>query len=563
MKNSYTQAVISISLLLFTLNAQSLEVNEPKGCIVSLDTGDKYCLSPGENSGYSLPTWIRSHNVYVQAAEGTSVTLSDWDNLSYNRTASFEGTTSNSQLENVMAANGQRLDFSNPRSMRVAKSNSPLGCIISRDTSAKFCLVPGGNSGYSLPDWIRSHDVYVQAAEGTSVTLSDWDALSYSRTASFEGTTSNSQLENVMAANGQRLDFSNPRSMRVAKSGSPLGCIVSRNTGAKFCLAPGGNSGYSLPDWIRSHDVYVQATQGSAVILSDWDNLSYSRIASFKGTTANSQLKNVMAANCQVLDFSNPRSMKVVENNELLSCIVSKDSGAKFCLAQGDNSGYSLPDWIRLHDFHVQAAKGSAVTLSDWDNLSYNRLASFIGNVANVRLKNVKAANGQMLDFSKPRSMRVIKSTIPTDNPINFDYTIKNSNLSLEDLALIRKVLKRCILIFGDVQFQEYILTAARHNSDDIPLENRGEEILKRMQEGGYDISMLYSTSTAGWADGRRIALNSWVFDKYRNGLNPGYLPGFFTHELLHNLGYGHIGIPYPVGNKMAELYMEKYANDL
>lgn len=185
------------------------------GCIVSLDSGEKYCMWPGDKKAYALPSSIYKNNVYVSADRGTSVILSDWDNLSYNRTATFNGTVVNDQLKNVKADNGEFLDFSRPASMRVVTTDTPLGCIVKITTSQQFCLPAGGNAGYDLPAWIKGADVYVEADEGVSVTLSDWSNLSYGRTATFTHYVSNANLKNVKADNGEYLNFNQPYSMRV------------------------------------------------------------------------------------------------------------------------------------------------------------------------------------------------------------------------------------------------------------------------------------------------------------------------------------------------------------
>jgi len=119
--------LISLTSVLMSLTATSAfaQVAEGEGCIVSLETGEKYCLKVGERSGYSLPGFIYQHEVEVYAAPGTGVMLSDWDNLSYNRLAVFQGYTSNQELESVKAYNGKTLDFSTPRSMRVV-AKQPL-----------------------------------------------------------------------------------------------------------------------------------------------------------------------------------------------------------------------------------------------------------------------------------------------------------------------------------------------------------------------------------------------------------------------------------------------------
>ncbi len=92
-----------------------------QGCIVNVETKQEYCLPVGKRSGYSLPEFIHNKPVYVNAPQGVGVMLSDWDNLSYNRLATFTGYVSNDELKQVKARNGEVLDFSQPRSMRVVK----------------------------------------------------------------------------------------------------------------------------------------------------------------------------------------------------------------------------------------------------------------------------------------------------------------------------------------------------------------------------------------------------------------------------------------------------------
>lgn len=186
------------------------------------------------------------------------------------------------------------------------------------------------------------------------------------------------------------------------------GCIVNVETKEEYCLPVGERSPYSLPEFIYNKQVDVNAPQGVGVMLSDWDNLSYNRIATFTGYVSNDELKDVKAANGENLDFSHPRSMRVLESNEPLGCIVSVETPDEYCLPVGKRSGYSLPKFIYDKQIDVKAAKGTGVMLSDYDNLSYNRLATFTGNVPNDELKNVKAQNGEYLDFSHPHSMRVV-----------------------------------------------------------------------------------------------------------------------------------------------------------
>ncbi len=288
-------------------------VEEAQGCIVNVETKQEYCLPVGERSPYSLPEFIYDKPVYVNAPQGVGVMLSDYDNLSYNRLATFTGYVSNDELKEVKAQNGEVLDFSHPHSMRVVESSEPLGCIVSLDTQDEYCLPVGKRSGYSLPEFIYNKPVYVNAPQGVGVMLSDYDNLSYNRLATFTGYVSNDELKEVKAQNGEVLDFSHPHSMRVVESSEPLGCIVLLDVKNQYCLPVGKRSAYSLPGFIYDKQIYVQASEGTGVMLSDYDNLSYNRLATFTGTVPNEDLKHVKAQNGEYLDFSHPHSMRVVK----------------------------------------------------------------------------------------------------------------------------------------------------------------------------------------------------------------------------------------------------------
>lgn len=105
--------------LSFTVNGRALPAKENEGCIVSVNTGKKYCLPVGTRSGYSLPDWIVGQEVYVDSGAKAKVLLSDWDNLSYNRIGVFTGNVGSNELKNVKAWSGEYLNFNKPRSMRV------------------------------------------------------------------------------------------------------------------------------------------------------------------------------------------------------------------------------------------------------------------------------------------------------------------------------------------------------------------------------------------------------------------------------------------------------------
>ena len=145
------------------VKTHNVEEDVPKACIVSRETGAKYCLEAGQRSGYSLPSYIYAHDVDVIAPDGLAVMLSDWDNLSYNRLAIFSRHTHNEAMERIRARNGQILDFSNPRSMRViSTAKSHKACVISRQTGAEFCLTPGYKES-QLPVHMRGHQVDIIA----------------------------------------------------------------------------------------------------------------------------------------------------------------------------------------------------------------------------------------------------------------------------------------------------------------------------------------------------------------------------------------------------------------
>jgi hypothetical protein len=197
--------------------------------------------------------------------------------------------------------------------------------------------------------------------------------------------------------------------VRALADNKPQGCIVSVASGQKYCLQAGQSAGYSLPSWIYAQDVYVDATPGTAVYLSDMDNLSGNRVAGFVGTFSNARLKKVRAQNGQDLDFSRPKSMSVTANSTPVACILSMRSAAKYCMQANVAQEYSLPSWVNSHEVQVQAPSGLAVKLSDWDNLSYNRVATFPNLIQNYELKKVKAWSGETLDFSRPKSMNVVQ----------------------------------------------------------------------------------------------------------------------------------------------------------
>ena len=194
-------------------------IHDPEtACIVSRDTGAKYCLEAGQRSGYSLPSYIYGHDVDVIAPDGLAVQLSDLDNLSYNHVATFSRHTHNKALRRVRARNGHYLDFSNPRSMRVISTNAPhKACVISRLNGAEFCLKPEyRNRKWYLPFYMWGHPVDVLAPEGLAVQLKNkW---SHHRSwATVTTDTNNEDLTRVRTHHGYA-NVSRPFWMRVINS---------------------------------------------------------------------------------------------------------------------------------------------------------------------------------------------------------------------------------------------------------------------------------------------------------------------------------------------------------
>ncbi|WP_190320102.1 calcium-binding protein [Candidatus Enterovibrio escicola] len=399
----------TMALLALSIGNYSIAAEELQGCIVSLESNERYCLPVGQRSGYSLPDWINGHEVYVQASEGAAVMLSDMDNLSYHRLAIFSGTVTNQQLINVGAINGDRLNLSNPKSMRVVRDKNPLGCIISLKTKDKYCLPVGKSSDSSLPSWIKGHSVYVQASAGTAVMLSGLDNLSSDHLATFSGTVTNDKLIAVKALNGETLDFSTPHSMRVVSSDKALGCIISLESNDRFCLPVGQSSGYALPNWIKGHEIYVQASQGAGVMLSNWYDLTDTNVTAFAGTVNNQDLVSRRAVSGKEMDFSAPFSMKVVSDNQPLGCIVSLETNAKYCSTVFWMGRHKLPSWIYEHKISIQAAGGAAVAISERERLPYQHTVTFAGTVASKDINLIRADNYQLFDLSKPTYIEVVK----------------------------------------------------------------------------------------------------------------------------------------------------------
>lgn len=198
---------------------------------------------------------------------------------------------------------------------RLLSERKPVGCIVRAgplnvNSRRKYCLHAG--SADQLPDWAYEKAVDVQADSGVTVTLSDSDQLAQERTATFIGTVENPSLRHVKATNGQYLDLSRPRTMRVDRiSGHPLGCVVSLISAEKYCLAADSHAAQQVPAWIAGHDIFVQADPGVTVIL--W-NPQRSQGAGFHGTMQHHELKRVALGDGTYLDLSQAAAMSVLSD---------------------------------------------------------------------------------------------------------------------------------------------------------------------------------------------------------------------------------------------------------
>ena len=435
----FTLASFSNVSVASTDNPQYI-LNAPEACVITRDTGKKFCLKAGEIQNV-LPNGISGHEVDLMVPSGLSLVLSDYPHLSYNRLASFNRYTTNLNLEKVKAVNGRYIDFSRPKSMRVvAVKKVPEACIISRQNGEKFCYPAGGmtthykssgeSTGYGLPPYIAGHQVDIMVPRGLRLSLNDTKGMTWNRGGHFDGYKTNEQLRHVKTSWQNDIDLSRPRSMSVEAITWNRGyeaCIIARDSGDKFCLTAGKST--MLPPYIRGHEVDVMAPSGYKVRLSNRNSsLNSSYAAAFSGYPDNKQLEYVKAFNGLYLDFSAPQWMEARSTKSVpQACIISRITGNKFCLEAGQETNYALPPYIRNHKVDIDTNVGSrlSVTLSDFDNLSYNRLATFYKSATNEQLVRVKAMNGQYLDFSRPHSMRVQLTWRPP-----YSYTQSNVNPS-------------------------------------------------------------------------------------------------------------------------------------
>ena len=99
--------------------------------------------------------------------------------------------------------------------------------------------------------------------------------------------------------------------------------------------------------------------------------------------------------------------VRLLSNEQAKGCLVLADvSRRKYC--RDPHEGFwPLPEWMRGKDIEVQADSGITVMLSDITDLAHNRLAAFTGTVENSALQRVRAMNGRLLNFKRPKTMKV------------------------------------------------------------------------------------------------------------------------------------------------------------
>jgi hypothetical protein len=152
-------------------------------------------------------------------------------------------------------------------------------------------------------------------------------------------------------------------------------CIVDiTDESNKYCLPAGQRSGYRLPSNIYNKQVKVEVKNGLAVMLSDWDNLSYNRLGVFYENTNNSDLKSVVARNGKTLDFSHPRSMRVLSTNKVMSDLSVDHLGADYkvddkiivtLMNKEDNTILSTLDIIVTEENKNNLSKAVAMAIND------------------------------------------------------------------------------------------------------------------------------------------------------------------------------------------------------
>lgn len=196
-----------------------LRSKEPlESCLMNPSEGWARCKWVSDDKGtastMALPSWTGDEDVYLDIAPGTAVVFSDDDGF---ESSPLTGTVTAESWNNFLATAATTRSSSNQATMkmRVIRDDTPMGCIVSMTSAAKFCLGADQESGDELPSWISGHEVQVVSDPGVSVILSGETGLPDESTAQFNGFIQNYDLQRVKTANGSTRDFSQPKSMRV------------------------------------------------------------------------------------------------------------------------------------------------------------------------------------------------------------------------------------------------------------------------------------------------------------------------------------------------------------
>ncbi len=190
----------------------------------------------------------------------------------------------------------------------------------------------------------------------------------------------------------------------------PHACLVLVSTGQQFCQQKGEEPLSRLPDEFYRQPVYVQAEQGTEVILSDVDNLAdKTRKVYVVGTVLNEELKNAESSKGEIIDVSAPASMKVVGSDKNLGCLRNISTDQMYCLPK-DRKVNRLPDFIYDQPIEVRPTFGLKVKVSAQEELLSEASYSFEQTTTNDRLQKITTNNGLELNLQKVKSMAVVDS---------------------------------------------------------------------------------------------------------------------------------------------------------
>ena len=297
----------------------------------------------------------------------------------------------------------------------------PHACLVLISNGKQFCQQKGEESLARLPNEFYRQPIYVQAEQGTEVILSDVDGLmDKTRKVYVTGTVLNEELKNAKSSTGEVIDVSAPASMKVVSSNASLGCVRNISTDQMYCL-PKNKKVKKLPSFIYDQLVEVRPTFGLKVKVSAQENLPPEDSYAFEQTTTNERLQKITTKNGSELNLQKIRSMAVVGSSVPKGCLISRQTGVNFCLAEkGTGEAYLnefdeiysspnyLPSWIRGHEVDAKSNSPIGMNISNTYNVIESEYTWFApGEISNNKLSHQVTVDGNEVDLSQPNSFNI------------------------------------------------------------------------------------------------------------------------------------------------------------